>query len=455
VTVVRLAIFLVAVIASGPVAAWLRDRPAVRLWLWTVMGLLPFLPPFRMALGLYMSTPGDTHGLETMPLIDGLALCLFRASRPRDEPLPYRFPLIFYFLVVGVSITQARWPLLVIGYTWTLCRMVLLLFAIWRAGGEDGRVVGALLRGMMLGVVFEGGLATWQHYGEHLRRAQGTYSGWNSLGMALNLAVMVPVARMMAGRTSLLTKLALVGAALGALFSVSRGALLFLGAGIALVWLGSALREFTSRKAWIGLCGLVLVAIAVPLAIVTVESRAEEERQESLMQRDLLEQAASLMLREHPLGVGASHYAMELLLGGYGRRAGLGWRGWIAIVHSIYWLTAAELGYVGVVALFVLFLAPLRLAFLRRPRGPRGDVLLGLGVGLTVFCLHSFFEWAWRLSEISYLYFMAIGLVAVLARPPRQVLASRSPNRQPRGPRASDHGGATAFPSERIPWCAA
>src|SRR5262249_52568556 len=201
-----------------------------------------------------------------------------------------------------------------------------------------------------------------------------------------------------------------VAAVLGAFFSVSRGALLFLGAGVALVWLGSSIREFTSRKAWFGLCGALLAAIAVPIARSTVESRAEEERQESMMERERLENAASLMVREHPLGVGASHYTPELLLGGYGPRVGLGGRELIYIVHNIYWLTAAELGYAGVVALLVLFLAPLRFAFLRRPRGPRGDVLLGLGVGLLLFCVHCCFEWAWRLSEISYLYFMNIAL---------------------------------------------
>jgi O-antigen ligase len=393
------------------------------------MGLLPFLPPFRVALAFFPSTPGDTHGLETVPLIDGLALCLFRPAKPGDGAVPYRFALCLYFLVVIVSITEARWPLLVVGYAWTLCRMLLLLLATWRAGRDDGRVVGALLRGMLLGVVYNGGLAAWQHFGEGLLRAQGSFSGWNSLGMALNLVVMVPVARILAGRTSLLTKLALAAAVLGALCSVSRGALLFLGIGVALVWLGSAMQEFTSRKAWFGLCGLLLAAIAIPIALSKVGSRAEEERQESMMERQLLENAASMMLREHPLGVGASHYTPELLLGGYGRRVGLGWREWVAIVHNVYWLTAAELGYLGVVALLALFLAPLRIALRRRPPGPRGDVLLGLGVGLLVFSVHSCFEWVWRLSEISYLYFMTIALVAVVARPARQALAGPSRER--------------------------
>lgn len=425
---VRWAVFLVLVLSSVPAARWLKERPDVRLRLWTLMGILPFLPPFRLALWLFSGAPSDTHGFETMPLLDGLALCLYSASKPRRGPAPYRFALGFYLLTVFASIAQARWPLLVVGYAWTVLRMVLLVLAIWRAGSEDSRVVGALLRGMMIGMLCEAGQASWQRLGQGLLRASGSFSGWNALGMALNLVVMVPVARILAGRTSLLTKLAPIGVLIADFFTVSRGALLFLGIGVGLVWLGSVTKEFSPRKGWFGLAGLLLVAAIVPIAISNVESRAQEEREESMETRGHLKDAAALMLAEHPLGVGASHYMPELLLGGYGRRVGLGWRAWTTIVHNIYWLTAAELGYLGVVALVVLFVAPILQALRRRPRGPRGDILLGLGVGLLMFSIHSCLEWAWRLSELSYVYFTCIALVAVVSRPVRR--ASALPVRQ-------------------------
>lgn len=445
-TALKWAIFAAAVLASGPVAEWLRRRPAIRLQLWTLMGLLPFLAPSRMALIYLPSTPSDTHGVEIVPLLDWLALCLFRSVKSRHGPMPYRAALGFYFLVVVVSITQARWPMVAVGYAWTVCRMALVVLAVWRAGCEDERIVPAVLRGMALGAVYEGVLASWQHFGQGLLRARGSFSGWNGLGLALNLVVMVPVARILAGRTSLLTKLVPVAAVLGALFSVSRGALLFLGMGVALVWLGSSMRKFTARKAWFGLCGLLLCAAIVPVALSTVEGRSKEERDESMNTREYLKDAAAMMLQEHPLGVGASHFTAELLLGGYGRRVGLGWRQLTIIVHNVYWLTAAELGYAGVVALLLLFLAPLRLAFLRRFRGPRGDVLLGLGVGLVVFSVASSFEWAWRLTALSSLYFMSIALVAVVARPrsARQATGGPSALRRGRPPVQGDAGAGAA-----------
>lgn len=432
-TAVKWAIFLVALLTSNHVALWLRPRPAIRIRLWTLVGVLPFLAPFNMGLYSFPARASDTPGFE-VALIDWLVLCLALSAAPSERPAPYRFTLFVYFVVVLVSITQARWPLLAAAYAWRVGRMILLVLAIWRAGGDDRRVPAALMRGMLAGVVFEGGLAAWQHFVQGMPRAEGTFSGWNSLGLVVNLIVMVPVARILAGPTSLLTKLAPMAAVIADLLSVSRGALLFLGLGVALVWLGSALKESTPRKAWFGVCGLLVAAVIVPVAISTVESRTAADRSESLETRRQLQSAAAMMLDDHPLGVGASHFVPELLHGGYGERAELGWRVRISIVHSVYWVTAAELGYGGVVALLLLFLDPLRVALLRRPGGRRGDVLLGLGIGLAIFSVHCGYEWAWRLAEVSYPYFMTAGMVAVVARQPRSVLAGARRLRHRRAP---------------------
>jgi O-antigen ligase len=272
---------------------------------------------------------------------------------------------------------------------------------------------------MTVGVVYEGALAVWQHFGLGLIQARGTFDHQNTLGMLMNLVVMVPIARVLAGPTNLLTKLAPFAAVLAGLFTGSRGTLLFLGLGSMLVFLGSAFREFTRRKAWIGLCGLLLGAILVPVALGTIESRTAQDRAGSMETRAQFESAASMMLQEHPLGVGANHYAVELFLGGYGARAGMWWGNMRAIVHNVYWLTAAEMGHSGVVALLILFVVPLVMAFrlaLERRRGHQRDVLLGLGVGLAMFCAHSLFEWIWRLTEVSYVYFMTTAMVPVLAK---------------------------------------
>ena len=417
-TAVKWTVVVVAVLASYPAGRWLRDRPALRLQLCTFVGVLPFIPGLDMALISFGPRPGDTYGIE-VALVDWLALSLLLSTKPAERPLPYRFALSVYFLVVIVSITQARWTLHAAGYVWKLCRMYLLFLAVWRAGCQDRRVPAALLRGMTFGVLCEGAVAAWQHFGLGIKQAVGSFSHQNTLGMLTNLIVMVPIARILAGPTSLLTKLVPVAAVLAALFTVSRGTLLFLGIGTTLVFVGSLLREVTPRKAWIALFGLTLAAVLVPMALTVIESRKAEDRAGSMETRGLLENAASAMLQDHPLGVGPNHYPVELVLGGYGQRAEVSWFMRASIVHSVYWLTAAELGYAGVIALLVLFVAPLSSALLnglRRGQGRRSDVLLGLGAGLTTLYAHSIFEWTWRLTEVSYAYFMTIAMIAVLAR---------------------------------------
>jgi O-antigen ligase len=411
------AIFAVALLASQPAARWIRDRPAVRLALWALVGVLPFVPNLYMAVVFFPGRVGDTHGLE-VAVIDWLALTLLLAARPTGHPLPYRFALFAYFLLVVVAIPQARWTVHAMGYAWKLGRMYLLFAAIWRGGCEDERVPAALLRGLTIALVSEGALATWQHFGQGIVQATGTFVHQNTLGMLVNLVVMVPIARILAGPTSLLTRLAPLAALLAGFFAVSRGTLLFLGAGTALVFVGSTLRGFTLRKAWFGALGIAAAIAIIPVAVVTIETRAAEQRLESMEVRTKLESAASLMLRDHPLGLGPNHFALELAMGGYGRRAGVGWRMWTALVHNVYWLTAAELGYAGLVALLVLFAAPLGTVLGRgrwRCAGRRGDVLLGLGVGLGTLYAHSLYEWAWRQHEVSYVYFMTVAMIPVLA----------------------------------------
>ncbi len=415
-TAVKLAIVIVAVLASYPAGQWLGRHPRWRLHLWTLVALLPFLSRADMGI-IFWDRPGDTNGIE-VALIDWFALSLFFAYQGRGRPAPYRLALGAYFVVCLTSVAYAEWPLGALGYVWKLCRMYLLYAAICRAG-RDERVPAALLRGILLGIVYEAPWILWQHFGLGIHRAPGTFAHENTLGMLVNLTVMVPIALILAGRATRLAWLAVIAAVPSCLFTVSRGTILFFAAGSVLVYVASILRRSDSRKAWLGLMGLGLAAALVPLAIVTLSSRSLDERNQSMQVRDQFEHAASLMLEDHPLGVGANHFGIMLLTGGYGDRAGLDWSQRMSIVHNVYWLTAAELGYAGVIALVVLFLAPLPAAIrwsLRTPEDRRADVLLGLGVGLMLFYVHSFFEWTWRITEVSYVYWVVVGMAASLAR---------------------------------------
>jgi len=434
---VKWTVFIAAVALAYPTGLWLRGRPLFRMYVWTLVGFLPFYSRLDIALLSFAGRPGDTWGLE-VAMLDWLAVALLLAERARSRPVPYRFALGLYLVVALVSMTQADWPLGAFGYVWKLGRMYLIYFVICRAG-TDRRVPLALLRGLMLGVLYEGVLALWQHYGLGMPRATGTFEHQNTLGILVNLVVMAPIALVIAGRADKLTTLTAIAAVPISLFTISRGTMLFFAGGIVLLYIVSAFRRWDLRKAKIGLTGLALALVVIPVAESTLRSRSQAEQLESMRTRAQFENAASLMLDEHPLGVGANHFTLMLLTRGYGARAEVHWSQQAAIVHNVYLLTAAEMGYLGVIALIILFLTPLQSAIrysFRAGRDRRGDLLLGLRVGLATFYAHSSFEWTWRLTEDAYVYWIVVAMVASLARDLREGVPGRVaiPTRQ-RAPR--------------------
>jgi O-antigen ligase len=415
---VKWIVFIAAVALAYPAGRWLQRHPWFRMHVWTLVGFLPFFSRLDMALVFFgAERPGDTWGLE-VGVLDWLSLSLLLAERGRARPLPYRFALGLYLVVALFSLTQADWTLGAFGYVWRLGRMYLMYSVICRAA-SDRSVPLALLRGLMFGVLYEGALALWQHYGLGMPRATGTFAHQNTLGIVVNLVMMAPIALVIAGRADKLATLTTIAALPITLFTISRGTILSFAAGVVLVYIGSAFRRWDLRKAKIGLAGLALALVLVPVAVSTLGSRLEGEKVESIRTREQFEDAASLMLKEHPLGVGPNHFTQMLLVGGYGARAGVDWTQRTAIVHNIYLLTAAEMGYPGVIALVILFLSPISSAIrytLRARQDRRGDLLLGLSVGLATFYIHSFFEWTWRLPEVSYIYWIIVAIAASLAR---------------------------------------
>jgi O-antigen ligase len=133
--------------------------------------------------------------------------------------------------------------------------------------------------------------------------------------------------------------------------------------------------------------------------------------------RDYFEGAAAAMLRQNPWGIGINQYSHVLSTGNYANavaeydRSGL--------VHNLYWLTLAELGYAGFAAFMLLMAAPLVLALRGawRARGDiRGDILAGCAAGMVALYAQSLLEWVARQTVMGYLYWGVAALVYALWR---------------------------------------
>jgi O-antigen ligase len=271
---------------------------------------------------------------------------------------------------------------------------------------------------MTLGTLYQFALVLWQRYGLGMNQAPGSFAHQNLLGMALNLVVMAPAALVLARRTEWRTTVAPLAAMVTIVLTLSRGSLALFAAGLCLVFLLSMLRGVTTRKVAIALVGLAVAAAVLAKGADTISKRFSEAPAESMAERRRLAAAALMMARDHPLGVGANHFTWMLMNRGYGARGGLDARSRTATVHNIYWLTAAEMGYPGLLALVVLMAAPLLHAsrYVFSARGDaRGDVLLGLAVGLLLCYVHGTLEWVWRTTQISYLFWMVVAMVNATA----------------------------------------
>ena len=164
------------------------------------------------------------------------------------------------------------------------------------------------------------------------------------------------------------------------------------------------------------------LALLVPLVLVSFQQRERINGQASSdYERTAYENAALMMFSDNPLGVGANHFTLVANTQGYFLRAGVpqDFYSLAGQVHNVYYLIAAETGYPGLAAFLFMLACPLFVAFRcerRYRRDQRGDLLLGLGVGLLAVYIHSFFEWSLVTFQAQYLIAFSFGSVAGIAQ---------------------------------------
>lgn len=418
---VGLALVLTAIL---PLSNWLRQNPRDAPKLWMLLGFLPFALSFAhlyMAIVSWVEWPGYVKGAE-FSVVDGLALAIYLSLPGTHHRLPFRLSMALYFLATVLSAFQASQPTAALFFSWQLARMFL-VYATVAKGCADPRVPFAILQGMAAGLLVELVVTIWQRVGLGMVQAPGTMTHQNLLGMITLFVALPAFAVLLGGRAGrVLTAAALFGIVIEVL-TTSRGALAFSILGYGTIFVLSSLRKWTARKRTILLIGILGALAIVPVAVSSFDRRFSDQAEiisSDYDERAAFEKAAKMMLSDNPLGQGANHYVVAANLGGYNSKAGVVsvTRSEGANVHNVYFLVAAETGYLGLITLLLLLLRPLSVALVCgwNNRGDqRGDLLIGLGVTLLIVYLHSFFEWVFVLVETQYMFAMNLGLVAGLA----------------------------------------
>lgn len=411
--------FLILLAGVLPFSVWLRRNPDKTPLIWMLVGFLPFVLNnlhLYFAIDSWAAWPGYVKGAE-ISVIDVMAFALYLALSGSPRALPFRLSMALYLVAVLTSAFQAQVPVAALFYVWQLARMFFLFVVVSRACA-DPRVPPALLSGMALALMLQAAVAIWERFGLGILQASGTTTHQNTLGLISHMVVFPSFSLLLARERTRLFFVAVLAGLTVEVLTGSRATIGLAFVGYTVVFIISAMRRWTSRKARFLLAGLAAMAVLVPIGVSSIQSRGEVGLDSSDNERIALEEASAAMLSDHPWGVGADHFVIAANAGGYYERAGVSWTSYGALVHNTYWLTAVETGYVGLVALVLFLLRSLFVAFAcswRYRSDVRGDLLVGLGVGLSIVYLHAGFEWIFLTFEPQYIFAINLGLVAGLA----------------------------------------
>lgn len=425
----KYAVFTVFAVTAVPLMAGLALwRPRLRDWLLAMLVFSTVMGDMANINFLSLATyRGPDRGLE-VNLTDLIALALGAALVARHtrriQWLPFNTLWMAAFFAVALLATLlAPWPLL---GAFTLFKLVKAFLLFWV-------VVNALRTGVRPVAVWYGMagiaglmtvLAVKEKYLDGLYRINGPFDHSNSIPLFVNLILPVLLFWSLTGtglprRLASFATLASLGLAFAVVATMSRAGIALMGLGVAGA-LVLANRRAASRRV---LATTALVAIAVlvggGMAADSLLDRVRNAPESSEEARDEFNHAAGLMLDDHPFGVGLnqfSHvlttvprYRDNLVVMANEEQGG--------VAHHIYRLTAAEMGWPGLLLFLVITGRFLWLALRRgwRLRTLEGSLLACLGIGFVTLHLSGFLEWGFRITPIFYLFLVMSGFAVAVA----------------------------------------
>ena len=414
----KYAVLAVALTLGVPVAA------VAAIWFTRVRGYLLSLMIFLTVLGAHGSVNavsrelyrGPDRGFEftAADLVSSALIIAMVARFPRriDWFPRNTWLLLLFFLYACLLAATAAEPLFTAFSLWKCLRIFCLYWCTvncLRLGTHRRYVwLGYAGAASVIGV-----LAVYQKYLLGIYRVPGPFDHSNTIPLYANLILPVLLIWALCDRELPLWKcVASIVLSLGLMFAVictfsrlgiALAAGCFLGAVLWANLRSSSVRVRTATLALglVALAGLVRVAGPIVNRIQTAPPTSEEARDE-------FNYAAQLMLRDHPFGVGLNNFSYVLTTHTEYREHFEAMKNeeQAGVCHHIYWLTAAETGYLGL-ALYLALIIRFCWSALRgswRNRSIYGALLFGVFLGLGALQASGFFEWAFRVTPVMQLF---------------------------------------------------
>lgn len=413
-------IFLLAVMILAPTIFGLIHsdrRNIVRVCFVLGASILLVGPTLWSAPIAWPSWPAPAKGTE-VSFIDAIALGLFM-STPKVR-IPKSIKVSFFVICVAlfVSTCVAYNRIAALFYLWEFLRATLLFLAMARACADEPSAAIAFITGICVGMIGEAGWVALQ-YARHVNRPGGSFGHSNTMGIAVNYMVLPALALLLGSRRWLLPSAAVFSALVCVVLGGSRASMgLFAGGIFLTVILSIALRSSPRKYAILGGVTLLVMA-AAPVMIWSLGQRSAESTLSSDNDRAAMKDAASMMIADHPLGVGPNQYAMVANTGGYLQRAEVPWNeaNLRAPVHDTYYLVTAELGFLGLAGLLAMTgsLILLGLKLLRQHLADPGSELVpGLLAATIVVSIQISYEFTFMEFVIHDLFAINAGIVVAI-----------------------------------------
>ncbi|MCH8614660.1 O-antigen ligase family protein [Sphingomonas sp. SM33] len=401
------------------------------------LGLLPFIET-RLNISAqpygWPGWQGYVKGID-ISLTDAVAVAMIVAGASIKTPLRIKLAFLFFVAVFVISTMAADAKIPSLFYGWQILRCLLVYYAVSRAATADREVPLNLLTGLITGLSIQAVVVVQQHFSGTVQ-AGGWFGHQNLLGMATHFIVYPAFAAFLGGYYVRRTALCVVAAFVVAWAGGSRATIGLMCVGLFATMVLSCWHRTSSRKMAVAGAGALGIALAVPILIAAIDRRSEVAREHSNDERDTMKAAASMIVADYPLGIGANRFVAVANVGGYYPRAGVTWTSAAAPVHNTYYLIAAEMGVLGVVAYATMLAALLSVAVgtLRMlSPGFEAEYAAGLVVVVLAVAVHSYVEWITMLYPIHAFLAMSVGTMVALRsratakkRPPKSVQSAMS-----------------------------
>jgi hypothetical protein len=256
-------------------------------------------------------------------------------------------------------------------------------------------------------------LAIWQKYLYGVYRIYGPFDHSNTVPLYANLILPALLIWALCDKSFPLRRVVLsIVLCLGLLFAVVGT---FSRAGIALAvacFIGAMVwANLRAGSTWVRTASLLLALLFILGGIRAagpILDRIRSAPAASGAARDEFNYAAELMLRDHPFGVGLNNFSYVLTNQEKYRAhfEAMKYEEQAGVCHHIYWLTAAETGYLGLLLYLVLMARFTWIALRGSFRGKSVERTLLFGIFLGFCALHAsgFYEWAFRVTPVLQLF---------------------------------------------------